>query len=432
MTVQHVAGRSTSRRAIPTTAVGLIALVMATELKFRSRDPLLSTTGDFDAQIVFELAVWAGGAVWLAFRTIRSGRTAWLNMPARLSKAIRALGVFVALIFLSSLYSPSPAVSLVRAGQWVILFGLVASLYADLRTLMSLEAFWIASRRAIWVTGALAAAVSAMVPIWPSFVEDYTGDARYHFFDMHPNATATILGLMIVTLVGSHLGVGDPLLRERGRSVLRLAATSLLVTLLLLTRTRGPIVATVVGVGVLVWLTGDRSAKRATAFGVLLLIGLVASGAVDSLIDSVIVRGQTRDQILTLTGRTDLFREALPFIGERLFFGHGYLAARNLFLNLAWGSGSAHNLFLEVIFSMGIVGVLALGVALGRLVAAQRCRLTMADGSQRGAAAESMALLGFLLVTGLVAQGFAGPPGIETLALMWSVLLASAGLRPDH
>ena len=422
MRVEQAVPRSISTQKLTAAAFAVAALGMAVDFRFRRRDPLLATGGDSDAQILFELAVWAGGAVWLVMRTLRSGRYAWINAPARLSKVIQTLGVFVILICFTSLYSPAPAVSMVRAAQWVILFGLVASLSADLRSLNSLEEFWIASRRAIWIVGTLAIVVSATVPIAPSF----DSEGRYRLFEMGPVGVGLFLGLLIVTLVGSYLGIEDPFFQTRGGQALRLVALVLFVVLLVMTKTRGAMMATVGGVGVSLWYAGGKNAKRLTLLAVSVLFGVVLSGALNAVIESVIFRGQTGSDLAGFSGRVDLAADAIPLINENLFFGHGYLAARVEFLDLAWGAGSAHNVFIEVIFSMGLVGLLVLIAVLVRLVEAQRRLLKAGTDRQRAAAVESAALLVFLLLLGTTEQGFA-KPGIEAVALTWSVLLATAG-----
>ncbi|HXZ42033.1 MAG TPA: O-antigen ligase family protein [Terriglobales bacterium] len=68
-------------------------------------------------------------------------------------------------------------------------------------------------------------------------------------------------------------------------------------------------------------------------------------------------------QVVTLTGRTDVWAAAIPEMRQKLLLGHGYLASY-----FAWAfaknrlstAGHLHNGFLEVIYNNGIIGLLPL------------------------------------------------------------------------
>jgi O-antigen ligase len=64
----------------------------------------------------------------------------------------------------------------------------------------------------------------------------------------------------------------------------------------------------------------------------------------------------------TLTGRTTMWQGALPLIAEHPLIGHGFMASKfiSLRLGLPWEAGHLHNLVLDAVYNVGLIGTFLL------------------------------------------------------------------------
>jgi O-antigen ligase len=214
-----------------------------------------------------------------------------------------------------------------------------------------------------------------------------------------------------------------------------------LVLLLVATRSRGALFATLAGVLVLVVLTPYR---RHRAFSLVTLLGLLAVGLANVGVNAVgafLARGQSGAQLQQLNGRLEIFEVGVELIGQRPLFGHGYLAGRTVFYDrIWWHPGEAHNVLLEIAVSMGLVGLcvflaLVLTVA-GRLLLFRRRPPRPGPGAAAVAdiglaCREALAVLVFVLVNGMVAESFISP-GYEAAALVLAIVLADCSWVAHH
>jgi exopolysaccharide production protein ExoQ len=406
-------------------ALGLLILSLSSILKFRTRDPLLTLGGAVDDQVLSELAVWGIAFLWLAFRVLKDGSRTILNRPRDLARPVALLGLYTLLIVASSLYSPTGTTAIVRAGQWFVLFGVVAYISSDASPSNSfLDSFWMATRRSLWLFAAAATLITAAVPLWSPFVVDYYGEARYRWFAMHPIPTGGLLGLVVLTLIASSIGNGDPWFDRRWKNVLRLILIGVAVILLAWTKSRGPLFATVAGTTTLILLTPSRRAKRWSAVLVAAIGAVAIAGLLDPVLQSIVLRGQSKELLLSMTGRTELVAAAWPLVQHRFLFGYGYLSARSMFLDLAWGAGEAHNMYFAVLFSQGLTGLVVMGALLFGTARTLWVGVVRRRPEFSRLAWEAAGLLVFLLTLGVVGEEIAGPPGIGSLLLAWIVLLA--------
>jgi O-antigen ligase len=74
-------------------------------------------------------------------------------------------------------------------------------------------------------------------------------------------------------------------------------------------------------------------------------------------------------ELLSLTGRTRLFTVAYQLFLEHPFFGHGYHAARGIFLEQVHWAGHSHNVWVETAVNTGAVGLILVTLLVGLLVA---------------------------------------------------------------
>jgi O-antigen ligase len=141
----------------------------------------------------------------------------------------------------------------------------------------------------------------------------------------------------------------------------------ILVSPILILKTRGPMLWAMLAFGLVYLLYRAKVHERAFQAGMLLLIAFgtyvsYSRGALELLVP-FLARGDV-EETLTLTGRTDLWAALIPEFLERPFLGYGFAAFWNP-VNLAIMEGaagfpvvSAHNGFLEELLSTGAIGLI--------------------------------------------------------------------------
>jgi exopolysaccharide production protein ExoQ len=416
--------------------VAFVLLLLATDLSFRSRDPTLALEGVIDAEILFELGVWAVVSVWLAFGLLPRARLD-VETFTETGPVLRTLMAVAGLFGLSSVLAGG-VLPLVRGGQYVILVALALLAY---RTTWSdpeaAERFWRVTRRALWVTVAVLAVVSLalaqVVPAWTAEIGP-SPLQRYAMFATHPVTSGGMLWLAIVVLASSWLGSEDPWLRRGGMRWLAGGAFAGLFVLLLASKARGALFATLAALAIITLITPHRTRRGVAVLASITGLGLLLAGMGAELVREVVIRGQTTDQLLSLTGRTRLFAVSYQLFLERPFFGHGYHAARSIYLERVYWAGHSHNALAETAVNTGIVGLLLVTLLIGLLLVRLLRAWRHAPHQQRLWAGEGLAVLAYVLLLGMISPSFAGAPGFEAAALVWAVLLADLahGREPSH
>ena len=163
------------------------------------------------------------------------------------------------------------------------------------------------------------------------------------------------------------------------------------------TQTRGAMAAAVVGLLVWIFMAFDR--RRDIAVITLLLSPLLyvlARGTVEN----ILLRGEPAEKLQSLNSRSDLWAEAFDAIGDSPLIGKGYFSAREIFLDTI-GLGGAHNAYIEVVVSAGIIGAIIMVIAL------IRATTTLSKVRTHPQRAIVGALLAALLVNGLTIQYWA-------------------------
>lgn len=402
--------------ARPRTAIAasFVALLVA-GTKFRTRDAHESLAGVLDAQILLELglfgAVAAGiAAMWLAGKVDRRRATA-MEVTA---------GGYVAIAMLSSAWSSAPALTFVRAGQLAIVVALAITATRVLTPSQALQ-------RAFGAIGGFVMMCATLAAVFPfaSGTFDYPehGMFRFAWFAAHPIEVGTLAALGALGLLSALLfKPATPMARPLGVP-LPLAAAALSLVLLL-TSSRGPLLAFAAGIGTLVLMRFEARMRAAFALvGVAAVLTLFAFGPSvadsmasvansDSAISRTLFRGQTADDVLALNGRMDLWDDLRPAMAERSLFGYGYQASRTVLLDTAEWAAYAHNALLQALLDLGVIGTLTLVALLGiGLFGA----VTASSAWLRAAIA---AVMVFLVLNSISTESFAGAPGVEMLLLM--------------
>ena len=415
-------------------ASALLLALLSTELKFRERDAVAAVGGAIDLQILVEVVVWGVVGLWVVFQLHRRGFN-----PLRRSRrptfdpTLRLLSAIVGAICVTTLWAPT-AVAKVRAAQWIVLLG-----WAVLAVqVMSDEDDGVASLWR-WVRRGLVGAAIAATALTPVFarapqlvrISSDPGStvARYAWFAMHPLATGTGLALALILLAGSLMSLDDVRWPRLCRPAVRVGAAVALALLLVATRARGALGGSVIALGAMALASPRPRLRGGAVLAGLLLVAALLSGVGVATLESLVLRGQTLNQIQELSGRGEIFAIALDFISERPLTGYGYLAGRTLFLDrIVWAPGESHNVWVEIALSLGIGGIMLWLALLGRM-GLQIVRRVRAGGED-GLVARELAAVGlFCLANGMVAEGFIAP-GYEAGMLVTTVAVLSVRRSP--
>ena len=413
-----------AQRSRGRTATLLCLMILLAGTKFRIRDADASINGLFDAQVLMELALY--GTV-LVILFVRSSRYA-VDIRGRRTPGEYLLSAYVAWASFTVIWSAVPLLTVVRAGQLFTVLLLARAIVRELGPGGALRSLSSALVGFVAVCSLLA----ALFPWAASDLELHTeGDfVRFAWFAVHPITAATQLGLALVLLTADAQQRSQSW-RMRSLTLPAWMLGALLATALMVTYSRGPLIACGVAVATLVV---RRVRYRRIAFAsvavasltIVLLLSMVDVGAVvEEHAPAFFLRGQDADALTGLTGRVDLWESMLPEVFDHFWFGQGYQASRVALLDVAEWAGYAHNAFLQSMLDVGIVGTLLLSSAVATTF--WPCRsLARTRESTR---APFTALMLFLLVNSITSEGFAASPGVETLAVFTTVLAAAAQRR---
>jgi hypothetical protein len=415
-------------------------MVLAAGTKFRRREATDSLAGVLDAQIVFELGLFAAAgaavfAAWYASRRHDRGasgpRSAWaaaVDRPGFTAGELLIIG-YAAFALLSTFWSAAPALTIVRGTQLLIVAALAI---VAVRMLTPSRALWAACAAAAGY-GLICTVVGPTFP-WASEFADAPERNRFAWFSLHPIAVGTLAGIASLGLLSTAFWRPP----GRARSFLGIPLswyTVLLVVVLVFTKSRGPIIAFIAGAATLGLLRLPPPMRlaltlvaAATALVVLALgpniDAWLFSAAMheDSALARLFFQGQTADGLLRLNGRLDLWEEVEPAMADHMLLGHGYQASRSVLLEVASWAGYAHNAILQTILDLGMAGALVISglmaVALSNAVR---------PGLAPWLRGTSAALAVFLVLNSISTESFAGAPCFETLLLFICVLCTAAG-----
>jgi O-antigen ligase len=164
----------------------------------------------------------------------------------------------------------------------------------------------------------------------------------------HALLTADLLAIAIISLFVSDL-----------RKIFKVILISGLLALLWLTNARGSTVGLTISIVAIVILKLRRNSLRAIA--TMLGLSIIVAGLLlfqDRL--PALVRPLVSDDVFTLDSRTELWSKTLTYIFAQPILGTGYYGSRYLLMkDFSW-AGHAHNSFLEVQLTTGLIGLLIL------------------------------------------------------------------------
>ena len=308
----------------------------------------LNEAASLNAQTGLKLALWASmGLVGMA-------RLPQLQ-PLLRDRAILSIGMFALIAIASTLWSPTPVYSAAGSIGFLTALLFACAVAAELpedrlyRTVVGSFVIYVALN--------MVAAIALPDIAWlPNYGD--SGSSRLQGVSSHPN----ILGKEMATFICLCL----PLALVRGQRRAAFFLTSLAFLIIVATQSRTSMGATLLCLS-LPFLLRPEVAKRLTAL-VLVVAGLallaIAMGFVPDLRSILDGASRTSDasEILTLTGRTELWGFVWDKILEVPLLGHGFGSAEAVLSLQWWGAPDAgvgaHNTWLQSLLIVGALGTI--------------------------------------------------------------------------
>lgn len=383
---------------------GLFLLVMVAAVILFSDLSLRGSSNRLDAQSAIKFGLWSSGLLLLPWRASVIGLA-----PRHVPTLV--LGLFGLWALAGSVYSITPiytvAAALAFLGLWMTAVVLATSVDEGpaLR----------------WVTATLLSMAAASLVLWAVFPDVamvlYENSTVLRLGGIFGNANAlggvSALALLLVAIAW----FGVP---YRGRGWMTLLVLPVCGVCLVMTQSRTAMLGLTAALTVLT--------LRRWPFPVLPLLVLGGSAAavlvaypqaVETLV-ALIARSGRVEQVTTFTGRTDIWRFVVSAIEQAPVLGYGFASTRELIPAgysgpYGWTTSSAHNLWLQVWVTTGMVGLaMILTVVLASLRSLVVAPAPLRDG-----------LLVYVLFVGLLEPGPMGP-SVNLLTFLWIWATASS------
>ena len=405
--------------------------ILIASTKFRLRDPTLSLSGAIDSQIMLELGLFA--CVGLALFVVTRGPAfVW----RALSTSEMALCAYTIVAFASVAWSGDRDLTLIRAWQ-------LATTLAFAIVLLRVFAPRQALRAVAWplLTYAVGFAVLAkLFPFAKGTQVDFLGIHRFSWFAVHPIDAATFVALGILFVAVELLFAEAPLRLRLFRVPLWLYLIPLS-TVLIVTHSRGPLLACVAAVGIVAVrrmvgvLAGSLGVAALLMIAVVMFnggetVGRMLTGvqASQNPAARLLFRGQTTEEIASFTDRDQVWSLAEELIANRPVAGYGYQGSRSYLLAVVPWAAYAHNALLQTLLDLGIIGTLLLWLPFVRTAFVGSINDPRLDPDTLATRGVALTIVLFLLVSSFSSESFAAAPGYQT-ALLFTCILAAEQVR---
>jgi O-antigen ligase len=329
--------------------IAFLALyIFLSEVNLRTR-PI--GAGGMDWQVAMKLAVWFGGAILAMLR---------INAVFELLRTPigAAATCFLSFLLLSSAWAPEPGDSLVSSILLICTLLFAMAMVAELSIRDILIGLAIGYCTIVLPSLAISPFMVSFAPV----NADSLGEAdRLRGFTTHPVSLAALCSMLIVCCVSLMFYMPKRRIVLGGLIVLALVT-------LMLSQSRMALVAVLVS-GFVFWLRIRPGASWLIPIGVLAATAVTlttASVGLENVLPKELVNLVSRsgdiNELLTLTGRSFIWEFTLNQIAEAPILGHGHNSAEPIFLErfLYFTVTHAHNLILQSLFSVGMVGTLFL------------------------------------------------------------------------
>ncbi|MEJ2577543.1 MAG: O-antigen ligase family protein [Kineosporiaceae bacterium] len=290
----------------PLLAVLAVALMIGSDLKVRVRDPTSAVSGQLDAAVLVEIALFAAVAA-----LVIGLYPARLPSPGRITLVQGLTALFVADLLLSAVYSPFPALAAVRMAELLVWAALAVRL-GDIGGLPTLHR----------VAHGYIVAATAAVGVGIAFRRPAVGlePDRFSWLSVHPVVAASWLGISAVLLLSYLLTGAQPHGGRIWHPNVYLLLFTVHVAALIATHTRGALAGFVAAA--LTVIAGRVSLRRRAEFLVIGTALVVVTWLIAATpLREYLARGESAARLATLNGRTQLWELSWAPAQDRLWFG---------------------------------------------------------------------------------------------------------------
>ena len=320
-------------------------------LVFRIRTTGTIEESPLDLWALYRIIVVSIIAIVLLSR-LATGRTNWLG--SLFEGLMGLLSWYSCMSLFSTLWSANPLWTLYKSSEYCVDVALMAAIILSIKTPHQMKAFFDWS----WVfIGVLIATVWGGVIVWPEWaVNHQEGILGYRIEGVLPAISKNSVGEYgaLLAIVASARLLGSSSSRRFYWGVLCVGIVTLIFS-----QSRSPLVGFLVALVLMLFVT-----KR---IGVMTLAGafltfVLSLTTLSEVFWEFFLRGQSSDLFLSLTGRMDWWKFGWDIFMEQPLIGHGAHAASRfiIFKGLEVESASIHSVWLEVLFGVGLLGILPL------------------------------------------------------------------------
>jgi O-antigen ligase len=385
-------------------ALAVLALFVASDFKFRTRDAKASISGSLDAFIVLELALYGLVGLYVLGRWVRPGRT--LMAPEAVGACL-----YLLLLVLSLGYTPYPTFTAARIAEMLVL----AALALQIALTASRREMHAMAHGFLLLVGAsvLYGAVVPSVPVSPLQV------GRFTWLSIHPTVAGVFLSVATV-LAFAYWGLQTPRPGPRWPWWAYAVLLAVVGAGLVGTRTRSAVVAAVVGILACQWAY-YRGRRRIEFISGTVVVGVLVLLTLLPEIETYLARGESAEQLQTLNSRTDLWTVAWSAILAEPVAGYGAGASQGIFQE-AVGLGGGHNAAVNVAVDLGFAGLAAwLTFVAAIAVGIHRLPRTEIDGF----VLDRAVLIALFLTIQIDGLFYAGPGGVANVGATWLFVTAA-------
>jgi O-antigen ligase len=384
-------------------------LLVSDELFFRAGALESGFEGHFDPLAYAEAISWV--FAFLVLMLISTGAPAYLSRI--FSGPYKWLSLFALVCLLSSAYSPRPIYSFVWAFKlWlvVLLLYLCATCMRDLDDIRAFfqVTFW--ALLLLTVSPAIRTLAEPSATYW---------QGRLYAPGSHPvTLSENSAALLLVSLT----------LYSLRRQKWLIPFGIIAATVMIRSGGKAGILAGIVS-AVLFFVFQKRFALSSGLLAGFLLLGVAVASTTP--LSGYLQEYQKSDALGSLTGRTEVWTSAWPAIMQAPLWGHGYMAAKWVSLQVEGvfaGAGSLHNAFMDVVYNNGLIG-LALFLAV-LIVVSKNLRQVLKNAPGRDAyllAVGTFALYLNTLLNGLF-EGIFGSQAHSIFVLFLGLVVVSQAL----
>lgn len=390
--------------------------------------------------VIFFICLWRSTGVWYGYPADfdESSGQGTLPMKVLLYSLVPLIGLYVlmdlrnvaaaflrmpVLVFLTTaccllsvLVSIDPAGSI----RGLLAAGLITAgtlsyrlKFGTLKTMETLAAFFV-------ILALANVAYTVLFPQYAVMRGSYAGMVKGMHYHKNGLGQTTAIGLIFVL---NFWKMGFDL---RYRSIIGMFAVVCSIALILLARSSTAVVLAMIGYGGVFFLRHIQNIKTPLArlsIFVMTLFTLAALSTVYMFIAEAIAAAFDKD--VTLSGRSGIWEQLLPLIGERPLLGYGFAMFRDpdviaTYVNATWIVRSVHNSYLELALNIGIVGATCfVGFILIRL-ATKFIKVVSDSGLRRAQAVEIIVITLVMMGAFTEAGRFMAP--IDAWALIVAML----------